>query len=470
MTMNLARCVFLALVVLGATSHLSAQSRPALVQVDAGSHAAAIERGRFVMDQLLARIGGPGMAVAVAVDGEVVWSEGFGWADLEAGVPATAETRFRVGSVSKPITAAAIGVLLERGALDLDAPVQQYVPSFPTKRWPITTRQVAGHIAGIRHYNGDEFLSSTRYATVLEGLTIFQGDTLLFQPGTRYSYSSHGWNLVSAAIEGASGEPFLSFMQTQVFGPLGLTSVVADHTDSIVPQRTRFYERTREGGIINAPYVDNSYKWAGGGFLSTAEDLARFGMAHLDPGFLKPETVEMLWASQHLTDGRATDYGIGWGSGTDHEGRRVVHHGGSSVGGRAFLVLFPAERVVVALLSNASAPMTFSTAWTIAEPFLPPTIADRSYVDHSGTYACTYPGEGGPQTGTVRVLGTPERYLVEVRSDQINAEGILAWGEGRKLRAITLEDGFWVTNLWLTMAGSSATGHYGSVPLTCEAQ
>ncbi|HEX6643571.1 MAG TPA: serine hydrolase domain-containing protein, partial [Gemmatimonadales bacterium] len=171
---------------------------------DAARTEAAITRARqFIVDSI-ARVGIPGVSITVMRDGRIVWSEGIGWADLEQRVPVTPLTRFRVGSVSKSLTAAAVGLLVERGRLDLDAPVQRYVPAFPEKRYPITTRLVAGHLAGIRHYAGNEFLSMRPYASVTEGLEIFQHDSLLFHPGTRYLYSSYGWNLVSAVIEGAS--------------------------------------------------------------------------------------------------------------------------------------------------------------------------------------------------------------------------------------------------------------------------
>jgi CubicO group peptidase (beta-lactamase class C family) len=125
-------------------------------------------------------------------------------ADLEGQAATSRQTRFRIGSVSKPLTSAAVGLLFQEGRLDLDAPVQRYVPSFPTARWPITTRELAGHLAGIRQYTEGEFDSRKPYATILDGLSIFAGDSLLHEPGTAFAYSSYGWNLISAVIEGAS--------------------------------------------------------------------------------------------------------------------------------------------------------------------------------------------------------------------------------------------------------------------------
>ncbi len=334
-------------------------------------HAAAIDSARAIVAALVQREGIIGVSVAVGVGGELVWSQGFGFADAENRSPVTPETKFRIGSVSKSLTAAAVGLLVEQRQLDLDAPVQRYVPYFPRKQRPITTRQLGGHIAGIRHYRGDEFLSSRRYDTVRDGLAIFEGDTLLFEPGTRYAYSSYGWNLIAAVIEGAARQPFLTYMRTRVFEPLGMRNTVADHTDSIIPFRTRFYMRDRDGTPLNAPYVDNSHKWVGGGFLATPEDLVRFGAAHLTPTFLRPETVRILWTSQRLEDGEQTGYGIGWRVGTDAHERRVVSHSGGSVGGRSLLLIYPDQGVVIAMAANMTDLRYGDVPERIAELFMP---------------------------------------------------------------------------------------------------
>lgn len=308
---------------------------------------------RFITDTMKV-LGAPGASITVIRNGRVIWSEGFGFADVEQQVKVTAETRFRVGSVSKPLTSIALGLLYEEGKLDLDSPVQRYVPGFPVKRWPITVRQVAGHLAGIRHYNDGEFENMLHYPTVDSGLSIFKNDSLLFEPGTRYSYSSYGWNLLSAVIEGASGQPFLDFMRTRVFGPAGMTHTGPEFADSLIPFRARFYTRGDSAGpVLNAQYVDNSYKWAGGGFLSTTEDLARFGQLLLDGKLLKPATRDLWWTSQKTTDGKETGYGIGWGTSTDSTGRVRIGHTGGSMGGTASLQIFPREKLVIALLVNS---------------------------------------------------------------------------------------------------------------------
>jgi serine beta-lactamase-like protein LACTB len=352
------RASMLAAAFMAGAAALAAQNGPA-----------AVARAREIVQLGLDRTLAPGAQIAVSREGRIVWSESFGCADLELDVPVGPDTRFRIGSVSKPLTAAAIGALVEQGKLDLDAPVQRYVPDFPKKAWPITTRQLAGHLAGIRHYEGDEFRIRDHYATVRAGVAIFEKDSLLFEPGTRYSYSSYGWNLVSAVIEGASGEPFLAFMEKRVFAPAGMRRTSPDEVTPIIPGRARFYTRDENtGAVINAPYVDNSYKWAGGGFLSTAEDLVAFANALLEGRLLQPETVALLWTSMKTADGKDTDYGIGWSVDRDAKGRRRVRHSGGSMGGTANLVIYPDERLVVALLVNSDESFT-GKAPAIAEVF-----------------------------------------------------------------------------------------------------
>ena len=298
--------------------------------------------------------GTPGLSLAVAVDGKIVYSEGFGFADLEERVPVWPTTKFRIGSVSKPLTAIALAQLVEAGKLDLDAPVQKYVPSFPDKGAVITTRMLAGHLGGIRHYQGDEFKIQQHYTNVLDGLKIFENDPLVSPPGTKFNYSSYGYNLLSAVVESASGENFLAYMQKHVFDAMGLVHTTADQNAQIVEQRSRFYEKEKDGTLENAPYVDNSYKWAGGGFLSTSEDLVRFGSILLQPGFLKAESLKLLYTSQKTKSGEVTGYGVGWGIAKSPSGKLVYAHSGGSVGGTSQLIVYPETHVVVALITNLS--------------------------------------------------------------------------------------------------------------------
>ncbi len=359
-------------VVLVAVVGLLVSAGPATAWQRANAHSFtnAIRAARALVEAKIRQQRIPGYVAAVYADGQVVWAEGFGDANVETRTPVWPSTRFRIGSVSKTLTATALGLLVEDGRLDLDAPIQRYVPDFPAKRYPITTRRLAGHLAGIRHYRGDEFLSNRSYASVRTALEVFEADSLLFEPGTQYSYSTYGWNLISASVEGASGQDFLTFMQQRVFTPLGMRHTGPDRVDSIIPQRTGYYMLLNDT-LINSPFVDNSVKWAGGGFLSSAVDLMRFGAAHFNAGILGAETLALLQTSQRLADGESTNYGLGWRTWISPEGRRAVGHTGGSTGGSTAFVMLPDERVVVAVIANMSNVRgQAQTAFEIAELFV----------------------------------------------------------------------------------------------------
>lgn len=314
----------------------------------------------------------PGIAVAVSVKGKLVWSEGFGYADIASKTPIDPSRQlFRIGSISKPLTATGLALLYQQGKIDLDTPIQTYVPSFPEKAYPVTLRQLGGHLAGIRHYKGREFLSDKKYETVLEGLDIFKDDPLLHEPGSKYAYSSYGWNLISAAMETAAKQDFLSYMEEKVFKPLKLDHTYAEHMDRTYPNKVSFYELDN-GRPQLAPYVDNSYKWAGGGFIATAEDMVRFGYAHLKPGFLNEEAWLTFTKSQTDNNGKLINYGIGWRSGEDNKGRSWFGHSGGSVGGTSFLAIYPAEELVVVTLVNLSSARLNNLPFRIANQFLTP--------------------------------------------------------------------------------------------------
>lgn len=326
----------------------------AQVAAPAAPRVRALDSIESVLPARMRELGVPGAAVTVISGGRVVVDRAFGLADVELAVLAQPATRFRIGSVIKPMTAFALAILVQEGRVDLDAEVQRYVPTFPRKPWPVTVRQVAGHQAGIRHYKDGEFENQQAYATLLDGLTMFQADSLLFEPGTAYGYSSFGYNLLGAVIEGASGMSYLEFMKRRVFAPLGMTSTVPDFPDSIIPRRTAFYAGPDSGGPLrNAPYVDNSYKWPSGGYLSTTGDMARFGLAMLEGRLLSGATRALVWTPMRTRDGRDTGYGLGWQVGTDQAGRRRIFHTGGSMGGVSILAIYPDQDLVVAIAVNS---------------------------------------------------------------------------------------------------------------------
>lgn len=285
-------------------------------------------------DALLRRLAAEavGLSVAVAAETGVIWSAAYGDADREAGEPVTPDTRMRLYSIAKPMTAVAAARLMERGALDPAAPVQTYVPAFPDKGAPITTLQLAEHTSGIRHYADDAEARGRRHCeSVAEALTIFAGDPLVHAPGEKRTYSSWGYVLLSAVLEGVTGQGYESAMGELVFAPAGLGSLAIDDPGVEVPGRARFYRETAPGAFAAAEPVDNTCKWGAGAWVGTAGDVARFGVAMFDGTLLQPRTAQMFL-----------------------RGEPVYRAQGWSAGGMAFLIADDEHGLAVALLSNAA--------------------------------------------------------------------------------------------------------------------
>lgn len=295
----------------------------------------------------------PAMTVAVAIDGRVVYSKGFGTADMENDVTANGETLIRTGSLAKPITAVAAMTLVEAGKLDLDAPIQKYCPAFPQKPWTITTRELITHTSGIRHYKGDEVDSTKHYPNMSDGFSIFAADPLLFQPGTKFSYSTYGYTVVGCVIEGASGETYYDYVREHVLLPAQMTHTYVDDVYAIVPHRARGYQ-TRDGKVQNAGLMDSSYKIPGGGLTSTAEDYVRFGSALMEGKIVKKETLAMMWTATGvptLDNGEPSSYGMGFGVLTVDGGKYVAHSGGQQ-GTSTDIAFLPGKRFAVAVFTN----------------------------------------------------------------------------------------------------------------------
>jgi serine beta-lactamase-like protein LACTB len=310
--------------------------------------AAAIEAAMLAA---MGRLGIPGLSAAVVVDREPRWSAGFGVADVENGVPATPATRYRLASVAKPITATAALQLAERGLLDLEAPIQRYVPAFPARPWPVTPRQLLSHQSGIRNWTQAEFHNTRRYLALADTLAAFADDELLFEPGTRTHYSSFGFTLLGAAIEAAGGGSFLDVLRANVFRPAGMETARDDDVLAIVPGRARGYQKGQGGALINASLSDTSNRTPAGGLIASAEDVARFASALQRGVLLKPQTLRLAFTPQPLKGGGATGYGLGWVLARS-AGRREVYHMGGQPQVSTMLYMVPDAGVAVAVLAN----------------------------------------------------------------------------------------------------------------------
>ncbi|KAK6475233.1 serine beta-lactamase-like protein LACTB [Huso huso] len=450
---------------------------------DKSRYADAIGVSYDLLQRKKDEVGAPGIVVGVSVDGKQVWTEGLGYADVENRVPCKPETVMRIASISKSLTMAAVAKLWEEGKLELDAPVQKYVPEFPEKEYEgepvtITTKMLVSHLSGIRHYEKDpkkvkdekeklnrdlegdkktgttgseekevedeekdkqpgmrqssiakpedmkcsnaknpakkkeleqeEYYLKVKFENVIQALNLFKNDPLIFKPGSQFLYSTHAFTLLSAVVERASGQKFLDHMM-KLFRELGMLNTVPDKNDPIIYNRSRFYAFNKRGRLVNCPYVDNSYKWAGGGFLSTVGDLLLFGNAMLYsyqalhfkgraestllPGYLRPDTIKTMWTPVDKTEmswDKDGKYGMGWAvvekkqqCGQCRSLRHYVSHTGGAVGASSVLLVLPecSERaavstwgspprgVVVTIICNMQSAGLNSTALKIALEF-----------------------------------------------------------------------------------------------------
>ncbi len=360
--------------ILGADASTRAQEK--------GSGAAGLRRqiDQRVNDFIAAK-GIPGLSIAIAKDSQLILEKGYGMADVENSVAATAETRYRTASIAKSMTAVVILSLAEDSRLDLDQDIRIYCPKYPAKKWGVTSRQLLGHLGGVRHYkNNAETRSTTHFFSLNAALETFKDDPLRHEPGSKFFYTTFGYNLLGNIAEGASGQNFLQLLEERVFNRAAMDATVSDDQLSIIANRARGYMRpdlgtiTRLGGLgymkpgelYNAPLHDTSVKIPGGGLLSSAGDLVRFAIA-LNQGKMLPQNaLDEMWTAQKTIDGESTGYGLGWRVKTK-EGEKTVFHTGGQAGTSTILMLQPSSGDAVAIMCNLQSLSLSSIAEEVLE-------------------------------------------------------------------------------------------------------
>jgi CubicO group peptidase (beta-lactamase class C family) len=340
--------------------------------------ATAVEASREIVRDGLVSQNVPGVSVAVGVDNELIWTEGFGWADLDSHTPVSPTTRFRIGTSSKALTSAGVGLLVQGGRMQFDDDVRKYVPEFPQKKWPVTVRQLMGQVAGLRNDSGDEGPYGTHCEKTLEGLALFADDDLLFEPGTHFRSSSFGWILVSAAVEAAAGQTFADFMRARVFEPAGMTDTQLERRLEPAHDLASFYfprfAADPKYGLDPHSPIDISCYAGAKAYQSTAADMTRFGLAINNATLVSRDTVAALETSLALPSGESTGYGLGWAVSDvtlNGEQTRLIASNGESMGGpTAALLLFPDRHLVVSVLANTPYTDAKGLALKIAEAFV----------------------------------------------------------------------------------------------------
>lgn len=308
----------------------------------------------------------PAFSVAVGVNGSIVWAEAVCYSNIDENSPAFTNSQFRIGSTSKAVTSLAVAYLMEANRLDIDRRIMNYVSSLPSHFGGVSTRHLLSHMAGIRNYGRCvcfpiwEFHSTRQYNNVRETIDIFANDALMFESGEQFSYTSYGYNLVALVISEIADEPFLEVMQKHVFDPLKMAHTSADLKKRDMQQRVVSYD-VQNGKYKPAFEVNNSNKWAGGGFVYTPKDLVKMGNALINDKFVGENIVNQMFTPQTLNNGdiNSDGYALGCRVGrteaiVDSESLLIVHHGGVAMGSMSFLLLLPKENVVISVVANRS--------------------------------------------------------------------------------------------------------------------
>ncbi|HEY9506642.1 MAG TPA: serine hydrolase [Gemmatimonadales bacterium] len=313
----------------------------------------------------------PGATAAVGHAGGIVWTESFGLADVAGGKPMSAGTRLGIGSISKTLTLAAALIQADAGRLDLDAPVERYLPAFPHAGEGVTVRRIGAHQSGI----ADDFASHNYWTTAHFELDsayrLIASAPLTFRPGTRTEYATGLFTIVGRVLERVGGSGYLEVLQRTLLDRAGMRATTPNDPRRPPTGRTSFYVSGERGGFQPAPPFDPSHKLPGAGFLSTAEDLVRFGMALLEPGLLSEEARRQMFTPVALLDGTPTQYALGFRV-LEEDGRRLLLQSGGGPGISSWLAIYPEERLVVALLANATGAPLEETVRQVARSFLTP--------------------------------------------------------------------------------------------------
>jgi CubicO group peptidase (beta-lactamase class C family) len=349
----------------------------------------------------------PSLAVAVARDGQILWEEGFGWADREARTPATAQTMYSLASISKPITATGIMRLVEEKKLDLDRPINDYLgmaklTAHVGDAADATVRRVANHTSGLcLHYHFFPENEPHRRPSMDE--TILRYGHLVAAPGERYYYSNLGYGLLDHLIARLSGQTYPDFLRSQVFLPLGMTRASVNPPPELSPYTAARYGH--DGARL--PFYDFDHP-GGSAIWCSAHDLLRFGMFHLgtplpDQKAILPDAAREAMQAPTVSQDEKHGYGVGWSSNSDDRGYRIVAHGGGMAGVSTSLILVPSERIVVVSLGNASRGLPYRITEDLLAALLPP-YADRLAADRAEAKE----KEGAPAPETPAFQTPPE--------------------------------------------------------------
>jgi CubicO group peptidase (beta-lactamase class C family) len=295
----------------------------------------------------------PGVTVIVVKDGTTLLRKAYGLADVEHKQPLAPDTPMRLGSVTKQFTSTAILMLVEEGKIRLDDDITVYLPDYPTQGKKITIEHLLTHTSGIVSYTGKPgyMAGMQKDVTVPQMVDSFKNDPLEFAPGSRYKYNNSGYFLLGAIIEKVSGQTYDKFVEQRIFVPLGMTRSAYEGHERDKAARALGYSGA-PGGFKPAMPLSMTQPYAAGSLVSTVDDLARWDAAVSSGKLLKAASWQRAFTPYTLADGASTNYGYGWSVGK-LKGTPMISHGGGINGFNTYVLRLPAEKVYVAVLSNA---------------------------------------------------------------------------------------------------------------------
>jgi CubicO group peptidase (beta-lactamase class C family) len=291
-----------------------------------------------------------GISVGVSLGGQR-WVRGYGYRDMARKLPATPRTTYRLASITKSFTAVAVMQLVEKGRMDLDADIRSLVPHYPEKQWTVTVRDLLGHLSGVPTYDSPTAGDNVKPVSTQEAIALFAQKPLVSEPRTRYVYSTWGFNLLGAAVETASGQPYGAYLREHVFGPAGMEHAALDDHRTRDEHQAKGYRIGRSGQLLPSEFLDVSSRFGGGGTRGSVEDMLGFGRAVVEHKLVSRATMGRMQTSMSTRDGKLTDYGMGFAT-YPVRGHYIVAHAGGQPETSALLVMFPAEDAVIAVVTN----------------------------------------------------------------------------------------------------------------------
>ena len=403
------------------TTAASAQDARGLVQYVDSVATAAIAEHRTA-----------GVSVAVVKNGRTIVAKGYGFADLENDVPATAETVYRIGSVTKQFTSAAIMRLAEQGKLSLDDTLQKFFPDFPTQGNRVTVRHLLNHTSGIKSYTslGPKWARGIRLDLAPDSLlALFANEPFDFKPGDSYRYNNSGYFLLGMIVEKLSGKPYGQYLKDELFTPLGLGSTMYCDQAPLIKHRAQGYSTRPGGEFINAEPLSMTQPYSAGALCSTVTDLVAWTQALSSGKVVSPASYKLMTTPVALNDGKPINYGFGLGTGTLGGHRQVSHNGGIN-GFVSELHHYPDDSLVTVVLTNTGALTAIELERRIARRAL--GIRDLPAVPIDASALGRLAGEYAIGTARVRVFVESGRLRVE--SQGAPAFGLKHVGGGRFVR------------------------------------